>query len=128
MTDICTSGPCWRPAVGGGETCHWHKFDGYRTPEERREYLRLIKAHNESEARCPVEWCNRKPFGNETECAKHFDRTNYRVIQIPSVYMKEPEPYPVRHCEIEGCDNKYVGRGLCNMHFLRWQRETKGKN
>ncbi len=29
-----------------------------------------------------------------------------------------------RRCELDGCDNPYLARGMCNKHYLRWK--TRG--
>ena len=30
----------------------------------------------------------------------------------------------MRTCEVEGCDKKHHGKGMCNKHFLDWRRNN----
>lgn len=101
--------------------------------------VRRIKRHH-MPATCGVPGCD-KPHSALNLCWNHYQRfykwrkTNAWVM--PEYEFDDLTPYlqPAKgihkisvkdmFCHVPGCDKKFLARGLCSNHYMRWYKREK---
>jgi hypothetical protein len=71
--------------------------------------------------RCSVNGCERRCVTRDGLCRMHDSRLRSAGDVGPAGLISD-EPRSTRPCDVEGCEQKHYGRGLCRMHYRRaWE-------